>query len=145
MSHILSIARTVLTPFTKQKNTGNCYEIYTALYFLRCMGLTNTDYDQLAPIIRDIAQTNNKSASKITTIFVNIREKPIATSNIVNIRNVTQDDGDGGTGDLILVMADGTEKSVSVCEGKRKKNGDIEKCLSNPTCKRFGCNSRFIK
>jgi hypothetical protein len=60
------------------------------------------------------------------------------------MRNVTQNDGDGGTGDLVLVFADGTEKSISIFEGTRKKDGRIEKCLSNPTCKRFGCTDEDV-
>ena len=150
MSAILPIAQDALTPFAKQKNTGNCYEFYTALYFLRQMGLTDDDCIILGPLIVEISNTNAKSSAKIMSTFKNMCAKPVGKGLVINnvsvisLRNVTQSDDDGGTGDLILVFANGTEKSVSVCEGQRKKNGDIEKCLSNPTCRRFGCDDDTV-
>jgi hypothetical protein len=93
---------------------------------------------------------NSRSAAKINATFEAILAKSVGSGAsykgiaIVDMRNVTQDDNDGGTGDLVLVLADGQEKSISVCEGSKKRDGSIEKCLTNPTCKRFGCDDADI-
>lgn len=148
---MLSIATNVLTPFSLQTNTGNCYEFYTALYILRCMGLTDADHTALKPLVASIALMNNRSAAKINKIFDAILTKPVGSGAyykgiaIVDMRNVTQDDNDGGTGDLVIVLADGQEKSISICEGTKKRDGNIEKCISNPTCKRFGCDDADVE
>jgi hypothetical protein len=143
---MLSIARTALEPFTRQHNTGNCYEIFVILTVLRKMGLTNEEHEEMRGLINAITEVNARSASKINGAYQDLLKTAAGTGafyngvKIIGLRNVTQDDGDGGTGDLILILADGQEKSVSICQGTHKRNGDIEKCLSNPSCKRYGCN-----
>jgi hypothetical protein len=148
---MLSIAQNVLEPFAQQHNVGNCYEFYTALHVLRVMGLSDADHMLLKPLVDKIVAMNSRSAEKFIAIYEQLHSKPVGVGatvggvRVVNMRNVTQDDGDGGTGDLVLVLADGTEKSISVCEGKKKKDGSIEKCLSNPTCRRFGCDDSDVQ
>lgn len=145
---MLPIARNVLTPYSKQKNTGNVYELSTALNLVREMGMTNDEHTQLKPLVEEIAAKNVKSSKKIMDIYNRTVRTPVGTGafhegiRIINLRNVTQSDGnnDGRTGDLILMLENGQEKSMSICEGSKKRNGDIEKCITNPTCSRFGCN-----
>jgi hypothetical protein len=147
---MLALANEVLQPYAEQKNTGNCYEFFVALSLLRKMGLTDYDLSGLQQTVEAIAQKNSRSARKITAAYASVRAQPVGVGlflggqQVERIRNVTQNDGDGGTGDLVLLFADGTEKSISICEGTRKKDGRIEKCLSNPTCKRFGCTEEDV-
>jgi hypothetical protein len=147
---MLSIATKVLTPYSEQRNVGNCYEFYTALHILRQMGLSDADAGALKPLVTLIASKNSRSAAKFNAIFDAIIKAPVGSGAsyngvaIVDMRNVTQDDKDGGTGDLVIILADGNEKSISVCEGAKKANGNIEKCITNPTCKRFGCTDADI-
>jgi len=151
MSTMLSIAQKVLAPFARQHNVGNCYEFYTALQVLRVMGLSDADHGALKPLVGEIAAMNSRSAEKFTATYERLLTKPAGAGaavggvRVVDMRNVTQDDGDGGTGDLMLVLANGAEKSISVCEGKKKRDGSIEKCLSNPTCRRFGCDDSDVQ
>lgn len=63
---------------------------------------------------------------------------------IVRLECVTQDDGAGRTGDLLLHTSAVEIFSLSVCEGKPKRGGVIEKCLSNPSAKRFGCTAEDL-
>ena len=143
---MLAIGQEALEPFSKQQNTGNCYEIFMILTILRKMGLTNAEHEQMRSLMNTITKANARSAKKIMALYENILKIPVGTGvfykgiKIIGLRNVTQDDGDGGTGDLILLLADGQEKSMSICQGSKARNGDIKKCLSNPSCKRYGCN-----
>jgi hypothetical protein len=147
---MLSIATRVLTPYSEQKNTGNSYEIYVVLHLLRAMGLTNLQHAELKQIMETIASKNAKSSSKIMAIYNAILSEPVGEGisykgvKVLDLLNVTQSDGDGRTGDVILVLEDGHQKSVSVCEGTKNKNGDVEKCITNPTCSRFGCDKSDI-
>jgi hypothetical protein len=143
---ILAIATAFLEPYTRNTNTGNCYEIFTGLNFLRRMGL-----DSLTPLdalFTQIKACNKKHASKIDDAIAACGSVgtglTVHSKKVVNLRNVTQDDGDGGTGDIILIMEDGEELSVSVFEGNIKPDGSVDKCLSNPTCKRYGCTEDDI-
>jgi len=114
------------------------------------MGLTNEEHEEMRTLMNAIAEVNGRSAEKIKGAYQDLLSTPIGTGaayhgvKIVNIRNVTQDDGDGGTGDIILILADGQEKSVSICQGTQKRNGNIEKCLSNPSCTRYGCDDNDV-
>lgn len=145
MSNIITVARNSLTEFTRQKNVGNCYEIYVHLNILRRMGLTNQDHTDLKPLVEQIAAQNVKSSGKILSTYQNLLNLPVGEGyfykglRVKGIRNVTQEDNDGGTGDLVLILENDEEKSISVCEGTKKKSGDVEKCLTNATCRRFGC------
>ena len=137
----------VLRAFTRNNNTGNMYEIATALDLLRKMGLTDAVLDTHAEFIAEICNKNIKVSAKIVGLFTAIRLQPVGTGlifngrNIVDIVNVTQDDGVGRTGDLVLRTDSGASLSLSVCEGAvKKRTGAIEKCLSNPTARRFGCS-----
>lgn len=149
-TRMLPLANEVLRPYAEQKNTGNCYEFFVALSLLRKMGLTDYDLSGLQQTVEAIAEKNSRSARKITAAYASVRAQPVGVGlflggqQVERIRNVTQNDGDGGTGDLILIFADGREKSISICEGTRRKDGCIEKCLSNPTCKRFGCTDEDV-
>jgi len=135
----------VLSPYTKNKNTGNVYEIATALSLLRSMGLTNAELDEHAALLEEIAVHNARKTGAIRDLYASIRIQPVGTGlvfdgkPIVDIVCVTQDDGAGRTGDFLLQTAAGESLSLSVCEGKPKKGGIIEKCISNPTATRYGC------
>jgi hypothetical protein len=145
-----SLLRSVLTPYTSNKNTGNLYEIATALRLLRKMGLSDADLDEQAPFLDSIAVYNTKKTEPLRALFASIKTKPVGTGlvfdghPIVRIVCVTQDDGAGRTGDFILSTATGTSLSLSVCEGKPTRKGEIKKCLANPTATRFGCTEEDI-
>jgi hypothetical protein len=141
---LLAIATAFLEPYTRNANTGNCYEIFTGLNFLRRMGLDSLIL--LEPLFTKIKTCN--TPSKIDAAIAACG--PVGTGltvggkKVVNLRNVTQDDGDGGTGDIVLIFEDASELSVSVCAGKVKRNGSVDKCLSNPSCNRYGCTEDDI-
>jgi hypothetical protein len=141
--------RSALLPYTKQRNTGNVYEIATALELLRKMGMPNSILDEQSDLINAILVKNYKDREKISTLFVDIRKQPIGTGLVFDgikvngIVSVTQEDNMGGTGDLILHTTSGVI-SMSVCGGTVKRNGTIEKCLTNPTCTRFKCTNEDV-
>ena len=145
MSSLSALAKTVLAPYAKNGNTGNCYEIFFALDVLRSMGLMDADLDGLAGLLGQIKAANQRTADKIDVALAQIRSRAtgagcvVAGQTVVGLRNVTQDDNDGGTGDIVLCLASGRELAVSIFAGKVKRDGAIEKCLSNPTCSRYGC------
>jgi hypothetical protein len=141
---VLEITKNALAPFANQQNTGNVYEIRVILEFARRMGLSNDDLDSMSSLF-EIIESRGKGNEGTIEIAPKIRE--IAVGNglrfggktIVNMRNLTQSDGDGGTGDLMLIADDGKEISISVTGSDRMSEGKLEKCLSNPSYKRYGC------
>jgi hypothetical protein len=144
------IAIRALAPYAAgNSNTGNVYEIAFALTAIRQMGrLPNAVLDALAPYFATIRTHNPKFTE---AVVAHIRALPAGTGlsldgqPVTDIRSVTQDDGDGGTGDFVFVLTDGTERSISVEEGApAAATGAIHKCLSNPTCKRLGCTPAMI-
>jgi hypothetical protein len=143
------IAIRALAPYAAgNSNTGNVYEIAFALTAIRRMGrLPDTVLDALAPYFATIRTYNPKFTE---AVVARIRALPTGTGlsldgqPVTDIRNVTQDDADGGTGDFVFVLADGTERSISVEEGAPARDGAIHKCLSNPTCKRLGATPAMI-
>lgn len=140
----------VLSAYNKNKNTGNIYEIATALTLLRQRGLTNAEFDEHAAFLESIAVYNSRNTEKIRNLYAAVREKPVGTGlifdgkSIVDLICVTQDDGSGRTGDFLLLTSAGESLSLSVCEGKPKKGGIIEKCISNPTATRYGCTAEDL-
>ena len=151
MATISAIIRKALSPYSTNKNTGNVYEIATILWFGRKMGLSNTEYVEMKPLIDSIAAYNVKAAEKIRSVQaayerVEPASKPFCLEGkgVVDLRNVTQDDSDGGTGDLVAILEDGTERSISVCEAYGLKAGDKRKCLKNPSCRGFGCGDAEV-
>lgn len=142
---IQSLAKQLLAVYMANANTGNCYEIFTYLEDLRQMGLTNDDLVQLEPLFEFICRTNNKSKAdvKIRNAIALIKTKPVGTGlfihgkRVVSMKNVTQEDGYGDTADKIFVLEDGSELGESIEGGKAFDK--LEKCISNPTCKRYGC------
>lgn len=150
---IAAIATSVLLPYSSNANTGNLYEIVVALDLLRRMGLTDADLDSLAELQAAIVARNAKKAAEITAAFATVRTKPVGSGllfdgkTIVEIKNVTQDDSAGCTGDLLLIDSTGATHSLSITGGKAKGRAaalTIEKCLSNPTAERFGCTAEDI-
>jgi hypothetical protein len=145
MSDLLTLAKQVLICFVSNGNTGNCYEIFTYLEDLRTMGITNERLDQLQNLLERILQANGKpqAAQKIRNAIPLIKERPVGNGlfllgkKVVYLKNVTQDDGYGDTADKIYVFEDGTEMGESIEGGKPFDK--LEKCISNPTCKRYGC------
>jgi hypothetical protein len=146
----MSRLSSVLSPFTKNKNTGNLYEIATALTLLRRMGMTNAELAADAALLEAIALHNDKKTDELRALFASVGAMPVDTGlvfdgkSIVRLECVTQDDGAGRTGDLLLHTSTGAVLSLSVCEGKPKRGGAIEKCLSNPSAKRFGCTAEDL-
>lgn len=146
----MSRLSSVLSPFTKNKNTGNLYEIATALTLLRRMGVSDAEFDADAALLEAIAVYNDKKSDELRALFVAVRAVPVGTGlvfdkkTIMRLECVTQDDGAGRTGDLLLHTSAGEILSLSVCEGKPKRGGAIEKCLSNPSAKRFGCTAEDL-
>ena len=141
-----------LSPYTRQKNTGNFYEINVAICLLRRMGLTNDDLDldTNKTILDTIIKKNVKKQDELTKLFTDIRTvnvgKGLLFDNhpITSIESITQDDT-WDTGDLILTSADESTYTVSIFQGTIKQNKTIEKCLVNPTCRHFKCTEEDIK
>jgi hypothetical protein len=137
-----TIAAEVLEPFAANQNTGNRYEMATAFWLLRQMGLTDADLDALEPVLARIRAVND-----LVGLMDAVRTWPVGAgctmdgARIVDLVNVTQSDGLGKTGDILLVTADKRRLSLSVCGGAAKRSGCVSKCLTNPTAKRFGCTS----
>ena len=146
---ILDIMVTALRAYQTNKNTGNCYEIATILWIGRRMGLTAESYDKIAPFVANIAAYNNKATAKINAAFNALRAHPTGTgftldgSQVIDLLNATQDDS-VGTGDIIAICADGSRKTISICDAYGDSPGDLRKCLKNPTCKAFGCGAADI-
>ena len=142
----MSRITTALSPYATNKNTGNFYEIVVALTLLRHLGITNEELDADNVLLNTIAEYNDRKTKVLRELFANIRNKQVGTGlvfdgkRIVSIDNITQNDA-VGTGDLLLHTESGEALSLSVCEGKPKRNGNIEKCLTNPTSTRFGCTT----
>jgi hypothetical protein len=142
---LINLAKEVLTPYANNGNTGNCYEIFTYLEDLRTMGLTNKELDELNPLLMSIMQKNNKSNAdnKIKNAIEKVKTYPLGNGlfihhkKVISMKNVTQDDSYGDTSDKIYVFEDGSELGESIVGGA--DFADLKKCISNPTCKRFGC------
>lgn len=140
---VLQIATSALTPYVTNCNTGNVYEIWHILVLVRQMGLTNEDIITLEPMFQSMESLGRGNIGTLANI-PKILAMPIGTGlrfhghPIKNIRNATQTDGDGGTGDLILICQDEREFSISVTGKINVKK--IEKCLTNPSCRRLGCS-----
>lgn len=137
-----------LRPYTTNKNTGNIYEIAVALDLLRKMGLTNDMIAENKSTVDAIVSMNSAKSDPIRDLFKEIQLKPVGSGllfdglQVSNIICATQDDS-VGTGDFQLVTSSGI-KTLSVCEGKVKRNGKIEKCLTNASARRFGCTEEDI-
>ena len=137
----------VCEPYVKQKNgnVGLIYEIVALFITLRKMGLTNDNLDTLSPTINSLyTKMNNTNKEKLRQFFASLRNTPVGCGyyiegkKVVNIRNTTQTGDSSGIDDLTYILEDGSEKRVSVHCGSVKKDGTIEKCISNPTSRRFG-------
>lgn len=129
----------VLSEYTRNRNTGNQYEIFVAVFLLRRMGLTNEDLET-DRVFMDKVIGHNTIKHDFMNLFLkmNTAESLVFDGNIVQaVHCVTQDDS-VGTGDFMLDTASGL-KSLSVCEGKPKRDGTVTKCLTNPSAARFGC------
>lgn len=144
---ILQIATCALSPYLTNCNTGNKYEIWHILVLVRKMGLTNENITTLEPrfqIMESLGRGNIGTLDNVAKILA----MPVGNGlcfdghSVKNIRNVTQTDGDGGTGDLILICEGNREFSISVTGKINAKK--IEKCLTNPSCRRLGCSDAEI-
>ena len=134
-----------LSCYKKNRNTGNLYEIAVALQLLRKMGMTNEELDADADLLEAIAVHNVGQTTELRELYLAIRTTSVGTGlvfdgkRILQIQCITQDDSARRTGDFLLHIEDGAVLSLSISEGKQKKNGEIKKCVSNPSAKRFGC------
>jgi hypothetical protein len=132
-----------------QNNTGNVYEIAVGLTLVRQMGITQDTLAAALPVLETIAITNTKKTEEIRLLVRRLQDTPngngvwIDGKRIVNLLNATQEDG-VGTGDIVLVLDDSTKKTVSITEGKPDRNGKLQKCVTNPSAKRFGCTNEDI-
>jgi len=140
---VLQIARSALSPYVTNCNTGNVYEIWHILVLVRQMGLTNEDITTLDSMFQNMESLGRGNIGTVANV-AKILAVPVGAGlrfhgrPIKNIRNATQTDGDGGTGDLILICDDDSELSISVTGKINVKK--IEKCLTNPSCRRLGCS-----
>jgi hypothetical protein len=154
MPHILDIARRVLTPYVKNHNSGNAYEIWTSLVFLRRMGMTNKNFDELQEFFTEIEHADikpSKNGNKGTlTAVERIKKIPVGKGlvfdgmKIVDMKNATQDDKEG-TGDLILISDKNDTLKISVAEGAASKVTAVKKCLTNAAATRMGCTEEDIE
>jgi hypothetical protein len=139
-SAILQITKRVLAPYKTNRNTGNKYEIFTALHLLGRMGLCMEKL--AAELATELAEVQTRNPSAVIDDMQKAVKKGYGLifdgHNVVDIVNVTQDDGAGKTGDLLLVSDKGHRLSLSICGGKPKTGGKVEKCLTNPTARRLG-------
>jgi hypothetical protein len=148
-NHIERIFIKVLQPFTKNKNTGNIYEIAVLLDLLRKMGLTNDILDEYTSMLENIITYNNKQSDNIRMIINSVRRLTVGKGLVVDghpikdIINATQDDK-VGTGDVIVVTKTGQHLTISICQGNIKKSGAIDKVLTNPSAKRFKCTDADV-
>lgn len=148
-TRILDIMVSTLRAYLTNKNTGNVYEIATILWIGRRMGLTPESYDKIEPFVANIARYNNKATDKINAAYAKLKTIPTGTgfvldgAQVTDLQNATQDDS-VGTGDIIAVCADGSRKTISVCDAYGNTPGDLRKCLKNPTCKAFGCGPQEV-
>jgi hypothetical protein len=149
---IIDIAHKVLLPYTRNCNTGNKYEIKTLLHMLRAMGLTNDMLDSMTSLIDGLKARNrlHKVPEFIDGCISHTRTLPVGSGfildgeRIVDLRNTTQDDGDGKTADVIAVTASGEEKGISICGGKQRNDGKIAKCIINPSAKSLGATPEDV-
>ena len=136
-----------LQPYENNRNTGVSYEIATLLWLARAVGLTDAEYADVASYVKTLARKNKKGRAGILRAVAAYSKFPrgpgvrIQGAVLTAIRNVTQNDQDGGTGDLILTTESGIEISVSVFLGNPKT---LRKCLKNPSCRGFGCTDDDI-
>ena len=105
----------------------------------------------MSEIIKSICEKNTKSSDKIQSSYDKVKKIQqgngiiIAGKKVVSLRNTTQNDTDSKTADLVMIFSDLTELGISCTCTTIQKNGDIKKCLSNPSCTRFGCTPDNIK
>ena len=154
MSHLLDIAKSALAPYEKNHNSGNAYEIWLILVLLRKMGMTNETFDSLNTLFTTIEHAHvqpSKNGNKGTLAAVDtIKKSPLGTGlvfdglNIVDLKNATQDDGEG-TGDLILICDKNLAHKISVTEGAASKPTAVTKCLTNASATRMGCTEADIE
>lgn len=151
MDSLVQIAKNVLSSYTTNSNTGNIYEMTVCLTILRRMGLSNDMIAELHELFTTIRTRNHKDADRINMMLQTIQQQVVGNGcsiegeQIIHLVNVTQDDTAGNTGDILLVTKTGKTYALSIQEGKPKRGGIIEKCLSNPTAKRFGCSDKQIE
>jgi hypothetical protein len=145
----------VLRPYTLNQNTGNIYEIVVILNLYRQMGLTLEDLERLTPLFNAIKRTFKDFSEdlKLNKAIEMIKRLPIVSGTttvidghtIVGLKNVTQSDNLGKTGDILLITDTGQELSVSICGGKVKRGGKVHKCLTNPTASRLKVPKKEIE
>jgi hypothetical protein len=136
-----------LQPYETNHNTGVSYEIATLLWIARAAGLAEAEYGNVAAYVRKIAKKNRKGHKRILCALAAYAKSSrgcgvsIQGGSLAAIRNVTQNDRDGSTGDLVLITELGLEVSLSVFRGNPRI---LKKCLKNPTCRGFGCTDDDI-
>lgn len=142
-STLVKQIESVLMPYTLNGNTGNSYEIFVILKFARDMGLTDDEFTTLEPLFVRIRLINNSVKTETAILMAKryacIKGKPLLIDGqeIVEMRNITQSDEIGKTGDLLLITGTGKQISVSICGGQVKRGGKISKCLTNPSARRL--------
>ena len=145
-SAVRQIAQTYLMVFKNKNNcnTGNVYEIYTAFWFLRKMGLTDADIDSLSDIIKYLEDLG-KGNARISKVIEHIKKISVSSNlemggkKVVNLKNLTQEDG-VGTADIALILDDGSQLGFSVTEGSGKiGRSGISKVITNAGTERMGC------
>lgn len=150
MSALLTIARAALSPYCRNNNTGNKYEIHVILFALRLMGLTDTMLDEMGALFGEIRARNRRAAGDIDQSLAHVRRMRAGRGwvldgrRVVDLRNVTQDDGDGKTADVVAITETGAELRISICGGDCKADGRVEKCLINPSATRVGASEEDI-
>ena len=136
-----------LKPYEENHNTGVSYEIATVLWIARAGGLTDHEYASVASYVKTIAKKNPKGRAQILCALAAYahssrgRGVSIQGESLIGIRNASQNDQDGSTGDLILISESGRETSLSVFLGNPT---NLEKCLKNPSCRGFGCTDTDV-
>jgi len=154
MLSCIETARSVLNPYVKNHNSGNCYEIWSILYLLRSMGMTDNNFDELQEFFTEIEHADikpSKNGNKGTLAAVErIKKIPVGKGlvfdgmKIIDMKNATQDDKEG-TGDLILICDNNDMLKISIAEGAASKATAVKKCLTNAAATRMGCTEQDIE
>ena len=150
MLSCIETARSVLNPYVKNHNSGNCYEIQLILYLLRKMGMTDNNFDELRDMFTQIEHAHlqpSKNGNKGTLAAVErIKKLPVGDNlifngiKIINMKNATQEDNEG-TCDLILIDENNMPYKISVAEGTASNLNAVKKCLTNTRASRMGCTN----
>ncbi len=147
---LFKVILTALQEYEDNHNTGISYEIATLLWMCRACGLSESNYAKIVSYVKSLASNTPKGREQISRALTTYADMPcgrgiyIEGQAVTDIRNVTQNDTDGSTGDLVLHTSAQTAYSLSIFHENPARRSGLEKCLKNPSCRGFGCDDTDI-